>query len=64
MKDGKQMQTERGLIYVCDTFTTSEEAEKAGYSYSFSSRSLGCDCYSIITGNNRRAFALVYRTEK
>ncbi len=62
-RDGKQVQTERGLIYMCDMFTTSERAEKFGYSYAFHSKELDCDCYSVITGNNRRAFALVYDRE-
>lgn len=62
-RNGKQVQTERGLIYMCDMFTTPERAEKFGYSFAFHSRELDCDCYSVITGNNRREFALVYNRE-
>lgn len=62
-RNGKQVQTERGLIYMCDMFTTPERAEKFGYSFAFHSKDLNCDCYSVITGINRREFALVYDRE-
>ena len=37
----KQIQTERGLICVDATFVSPEAAEKAGYSYTFTSRKYG-----------------------
>ena len=44
-KNGKQMQTERGLIYVVKEYNNSFDAREDGYSYMFTSRQLGCDVY-------------------
>lgn len=55
----RQIQTERGLVYVERTFQTVEEAMEAGYAYSFSS-DIG-KLYSRITSDDGlcRAFAIV-----
>ncbi len=42
---GKQIQTERGLIFVENEFKSIEEAVAAGYNYSFTSEEIGCDVY-------------------
>ncbi len=44
-KTGKQVQTERGLIYVVGNYNNTEDAKKDGYYYYFTSRDLHCDVY-------------------
>ena len=63
MKNGKQIQTERGLIYVEKEFDSSENAIKSGYSYSFTSRKLGCDVYgkSLDDRGLYHSFALIIK---
>lgn len=46
MKIGKQIETERGLVYVVREYLTADEAKNNGYTYAFSSYKLNCDLYS------------------
>ena len=57
----KQIKTERGLICVVNEFPTSEEAEANGYSYSFTSKEIGCDIYGKCLDDRglRHEFALI-----
>lgn len=41
----EQVRTERGFICVVAEFSSPEEAEANGYSYSFTSKEIGCDVY-------------------
>lgn len=54
-----QVQTERGLIWVEAEYETSEEAERNGYTYTFTSERLKKNAYSKIGKNIQcRRFAL------
>ena len=59
-----QIQTERGLIFVEKFIDTPEEAQNYGASYSFTSHDINCDCYSRVTGENRRVFYLLAKGDK
>jgi hypothetical protein len=58
---GKQVQTERGLIWVEAEYQSIESAKKDGYSYSFYSKQLGRKVYgkSIDKSGLRHKFALI-----
>lgn len=62
---GKQMHTERGLVYVAKEFYSKEEAIENGYDYCFYSEELNCDCFSKILDElgHRRQFAIVRRNK-
>lgn len=57
----KQIQTERGLIFLTETFSTEAECRNAGYSYAFYSTKLGCELWSkTLDGRgHRHEFAVV-----
>lgn len=57
---GKQINTERGSVWVEKEYTCKEDAIKDGYSYAFRSQEYGPLYSRIVDGNiNRRAFALI-----
>lgn len=58
-KHGKQMSTERGMVYVVGEMTK-EEALEAGFGYAFHSSELKCRLYSRCTTDiNHREFVIV-----
>ena len=62
---GKQVDTERGLIYVADVFASESEAKENGYTYAWHSGRLGRDLYSkcLDDEGRRHSFAVVERKE-
>lgn len=64
IKSGKLINSERGSIFVTSIFTSREQAMYCGYSDTFFSTNLNCDCMSIALEGNRREFALCYNSEK
>ena len=56
-----QVQTERGLLHVAETFDTPEQAKDAGYSYAFHSSQIGKDLYSKCLDDRglRHSFSIV-----
>ena len=59
-----QKQTERGIISVSAEYKSGMEAEKNGFTYTFTSRDLGCDVYSKCLDDRgfRHSFALVRKS--
>ena len=57
----KQMQTERGLIYVEATYSDKAQAKTDGFDYAFTSSALGCDVYSKCLDDRglRHSFILI-----
>ncbi len=57
----KQVQTERGLIYVEAEYQSAERAIMDGYTYAFTSKEIGRDVYSKCLDDRglRHTFALI-----
>lgn len=61
-KTGKQVQTERGLIFLTSQFKTKEDANNAGFYYAFTAKDYG-DLYSRCTDEKGycREFAVIQK---
>lgn len=57
----KKIQTERGLVFLAETFSTEAECRDAGYSYAFYSTRLGHELWSktLDVLGHRHEFAVI-----